>query len=245
MKVLSIASLSALAIVSLMACSATRGGDDSGSVQIAQKDCPKPGPGGLLFWETVDSVIAGQTRLLTPGVASHPGSFEPLPSACLKNLKLSVPEAGVIEQDESGDYTLRILESAPLGERIMLSATYRGQSIRARFSVYDPDQSPLVGYWRQEEGTCDEMTIIRELVFSADGTFSVTWEPFEAYKDYWGTYSYDAESGELSLEIESGNALALGAQSGLIQLSDDALILGTASFGKRFEDVEECRAPFI
>jgi hypothetical protein len=43
------------------------------------------------------------------------------------------------------------------------------------------------------------------MVFEADGTFTVTWTPFELYKDYWGTYDYDLASGALSLQVEGGN----------------------------------------
>jgi hypothetical protein len=46
---------------------------------------------------------------------------------------------------------------------------------------------------------------IRELVFRADGEFGVTWEPFELYRDYWGTYTYDLEQGSLDLSRFSGN----------------------------------------
>lgn len=48
-------------------------------------------------------------------------------------------------------------------------------------------------------------TPIEELVFEADSTFSVTWTPFEVYRDYWGTYSYDLETGSLEIRVDSGN----------------------------------------
>ena len=46
---------------------------------------------------------------------------------------------------------------------------------------------------------------IQELIFEADGTFSLTWTPFELYKDYWGTYEYDLASRSLALEVKGGN----------------------------------------
>jgi hypothetical protein len=46
---------------------------------------------------------------------------------------------------------------------------------------------------------------IRELSFDGDGRFSVTWRPFETYRDYWGRYRYDANSRAIDLEIEGGN----------------------------------------
>ncbi len=64
-------------------------------------------------------------------------------------------------------------------------------------------QNPIVGSW-EEKGwrlctpvqtlPADAMDKpILELLFNGDGTFSVTWLPFEKYKDYWGRYSYHVE----------------------------------------------------
>lgn len=46
---------------------------------------------------------------------------------------------------------------------------------------------------------------IQELVFRADGSFGVTWTPFEVYVDYWGAYSFDLQTGHIELEITGGN----------------------------------------
>ena len=46
---------------------------------------------------------------------------------------------------------------------------------------------------------------IGELEFRADGTFSVTWVPFETYRDYWGRYTLDLRTGRLNLQVETGN----------------------------------------
>jgi hypothetical protein len=43
------------------------------------------------------------------------------------------------------------------------------------------------------------------MIFEADGTFTVTWFPFEVYKDYWGTYTFGLEQGTLTLTIDTGN----------------------------------------
>jgi hypothetical protein len=55
----------------------------------------------------------------------------------------------------------------------------------------------------------EEVTVpdlhIEELEFRADGTFSVTWVPFEIYKDYWGAYSYDLKQGTIKFVVEHGN----------------------------------------
>ncbi len=78
--------------------------------------------------------------------------------------------------------------------------------------IYTRETSPLVGTWGEKEQlACDTgqartpQMAIEELIFKADQTFSVTWMPFEIYKDYWGTYTYDPVSQALSLEIGGGN----------------------------------------
>lgn len=210
----------------------------------APADCPDPQPGALLFWAEPESVVPGQTMPLTPSVSSHPGSYEPLPSGCLKKLKVSPETAGKVQLDAYGDYELVISQTPPLGERVTVTGEYKGKNLRGRLTIYDPEQSPLVGYWRQPLEDCPEGTAIQELVFSADGTFSVTWEPFETYKDYWGRFSFDAETGTLELMPETGNNLPDGVQSGTVSLDEDRLTLGTASFGPRYEGEMECRAPF-
>ena len=46
---------------------------------------------------------------------------------------------------------------------------------------------------------------IYELWFAADHQVRVTWMPFELYVDYWGTYTYDLDTGAFSIDVEGGN----------------------------------------
>ena len=46
---------------------------------------------------------------------------------------------------------------------------------------------------------------IGEVLFHANGSFGVTWLPFEVYQDYWGSYSFDLDSGTVELTIDTGN----------------------------------------
>jgi hypothetical protein len=84
-----------------------------------------------------------------------------------------------------------------------------GPSASLRVHVYTPEAQPLVGLWHEEAqiacGTAEVVapeTRIGELRFGADGTFSVTWHPFEIFVDYWGMYEADREAGTLTLVIE-------------------------------------------
>lgn len=79
--------------------------------------------------------------------------------------------------------------------------------------VYTDKTHPLVGLWRQTGFQCKptggvNMPVtgtINELEFRASGWFSVTWAPFEVYRDYWGTYKLDPAKSSFSLKIERGN----------------------------------------
>lgn len=97
------------------------------------------------------------------------------------------------------------------GRRILTSAVH----------VYTPESNPLVGIWREEvQFSCDTGSQvvpaqpIGELVFRADGSFSVTWIPFEVYHDYWGSYTYDLGTGNLELAGEEGNYVPAGIDGG-------------------------------
>lgn len=74
--------------------------------------------------------------------------------------------------------------------------------------------SPLVGTWTEVTPTACQQAAhdtaavaLGELKFAADGTFQVTWVPFETYVDYWGIYRHDPASGALVMGATSGNHL--------------------------------------
>jgi hypothetical protein len=74
------------------------------------------------------------------------------------------------------------------------------------------EANQLVGTWIEraqlacEDGTASAAPqAIGELVFERDGGFSVTWFPFETYKDYWGEYSLNESDGTLQLKVAGGN----------------------------------------
>src|SRR5690606_33545209 len=87
--------------------------------------------------------------------------------------------------------------------------------------------SALVGQWRQAEDECGIALDVRELEFRADGRFSVTWRPFETYRDYWGRWNFTERTRELDLVIDAGNnrpADFIG--QGRVRLSEGTLHLG-------------------
>lgn len=97
--------------------------------------------------------------------------------------------------------------------------------------VFDPSTQPLVGYWYQLRarpcrGAPDNYTDrdggIGELRFRADGTFTVTEKPFEAYKDYWGTYTTAGRAIEFS--VDNGNSIPIGSSSGTYRLTTEGTL---------------------
>ncbi|MFN7165003.1 MAG: hypothetical protein ACK4P2_09325, partial [Hyphomonas sp.] len=83
---------------------------------------------------------------------------------------------------------------------------------------------------------------VRELIFHPDGTFSLTWTPFEIYKDYWGAYTF--EDGRLHLSPEDGNHIpADAAFAGTAEVAGGALRLAPGLFGSPRQGVA-CAEPF-
>ena len=109
---------------------------------------------------------------------------------------------------------LKIDAQTPAGSKFTVTADIeKGRAARQMpVYIYTEKSQPLVGMWEQKsQFDCDTgkeipMTEpIRELEFRAKGWFSVTWTPFEVYRDYWGNYTADIRGGKLDLSIEHGN----------------------------------------
>lgn len=124
------------------------------------------------------------------------------------------PDDGARIDPATGLLTIGVTTTS--GSTFTVSADIEGgrHVVTTEVYVYTPEGNPLVGYWREEaQLACDggmeviPELFIEELVFAADGSFAVTWTPFESYVDYWGTYTFDLAQGTLDLKVSGGNEI--------------------------------------
>jgi hypothetical protein len=137
--------------------------------------------------------------------------FVPLPVSATWSVS---PASGARINRASG--ILTIDPATPSGSVFTVSADVEDgrHVVKTEVYVFTPEANPLIGTWLEiaqlacgtEEVVVPDLAI-EELVFSAAGTFAVTWTPFESYTDYWGTYSFDLSRGTLDLVVTGGNMI--------------------------------------
>lgn len=241
-------SFSILALVLLSACETMPVEPDADVSQalLSGEACPYEENGAHLFWMSYPSLQVGETVEFQPYFSTHPGHMERLPAECIGDMKAMPDEAVRFTRDETGRVAAQVTEAAKPGSQIIIDTNYGGHTgITGIVKVYDAASNPLVGTWIQDDdGNCPGNSRILELKFEGDGNFSVTWRPFEAYKDYWGEFDYELETGMLLLRPESGNYIPEDVSSGMIRLTGDEFsLLEGMSFGSS-RDGDVCSSPF-
>ena len=121
----------------------------------------------------------GQVINLKVKTYSH-DSFPPMLRDIKVDAKWSIsPDTGVELNSQTGE--LRINKLVPGGTKYTIFAEIsRGntqQTIMNELYVFTRQSNPFIGVW------IDRFRLIGELVFRADGKFSITVRPFESYKD--------------------------------------------------------------
>jgi hypothetical protein len=208
--------LSALTLLPLLAigCAATTTGQNVTLISTEQASCPTPLDSQTLSQLQISpgpsfDLQPGQARQMKVGITECCVVFTPK-QACVvwsiaSNPNVSIDAAsGQLTVDAAAVHDSQFIITADVenGKRIITSTLH----------IFTPAGNPLVGTWHEDaELACssgDEVTPqepIREVIFKADGSFSVTWHPFEVYHDYWGTYQSDPAAGQLELTVTSGN----------------------------------------
>jgi len=113
--------------------------------------------------------------------------------------RLSIPST------ESSGVTYTVYANLNHGQRIISTTVF----------VYRTGGNPFFDSgWRERatiacDGSADvpiaESARINEFFFRIDGTYQVTWLPFEAYVDYWGPYRFNLEKHKMTMAISGGN----------------------------------------
>ena len=223
------------------------GGADADAVKatLSGEACPDIGDRAYFFWMQPRSAEPGDKIALTPYWTDMPGAYNDLPPGCLDELSVYPEGAATFSREADGLAIATIGEDVEAGTRVLLSGSYRSHGLTGPVEVFRAADNPLVGTWRQDGENCPASSAIQELVFTGGGDFSVTWTPFEVYKDYWGTYTYDLETGAIHLDVESGNQIPEDiVPDGTVVLSDDALSFETLSFGTPGQAEGVCTGSF-
>lgn len=158
-----------------------------------------------IWWFRPLELAPGASVSLEAYWTDRPHSLERAPRHCVTEIAFS-PE-GIVQFDADA-LSVRVADDAPASALVTISGRLGDQPLEAQIRVVRPEEAPLRGTWRQADATCSEgvtPTPVEELVFDASQRFSVTWIPFESYRDYWGTYRFDAADQSFGAEVEGDN----------------------------------------
>jgi len=172
----------------------------------------------------------GATVKLTPSIDMQPAGTREIPVRCTSGWSVTGP--ATLSDDRT---TLRIAPDAPVGSQVIVRYTHSGAPVSLRIEVIGRDAVVLTGRYSQRsvEG-CQIPVPIGELEFSPGNRFSVTFQPFESYRDYWGIYSFDPATGRIALKPEGGNFVPPGLDlEGEAKLVDGRLVLSGLFLGSR------------
>jgi hypothetical protein len=189
-------------------------------------------PGYHFAFLATDTTIyrQGASVRVTPSVDMSPAGTAELPLRCTTGWSVSGPAS--LSADRG---SIAIAPDAPAGAIVAVGFRHGDKPVEARFRVVAKDEIVLTGRWSQQrvEG-CDVREPVRELEFRPENRFSVTFTPFETYQDYWGSYSFDADTGRIRLTVEGGNFVPPGLDlEGAAELAGGRLRLTGLFLGSR------------
>ncbi|WP_109807473.1 hypothetical protein [Sphingosinithalassobacter portus] len=159
------------------------------------------------YWLRIPEMPArpGATLRLEPeaGVSYN---WVSVPTDCIKRWEVSDPAMADVDPETR---QLHIHDDAVPGTRITISYTnLQDRRSSASVLIVGAEEKVLTGARRQSGlENCAAGRSIGEMVFRDDGSFSVTYQPFESYQDYWGRYIYDPVTGALAMTVTGGNLI--------------------------------------
>ena len=158
----------------------------------------------------ISPTIARQGTILKlgPKQVRGPGGTYDVPLDCTSDWSLSDPTLATLSEDRA---TLTIAADARPGATLGIAYTVADKRVEAALAIIGRDQIVLSGTRGQKQVQgCEGSEPVRELVFTSEGGFAVTFLPFETYKDYWGTYKFDPASGAIAMTVRGGNHVPAG-----------------------------------
>lgn len=162
----------------------------------------------------LNPAIARQGAELDIIVQEPVGAFAPraIPAALLTGWK-ATPEGQVTLARDGSKFS--VLATATPGTDVTLSASFCGKrDVTRTIRIAGKDEPVITGYWREESKQCNGETPqapVNEFEIRDIGEFSITYYPFESYRDFWGKYDFDANSSALAMRIDGGNRVPTSA----------------------------------
>ena len=216
------------------------------AVQVSEPCVPRAESAAAIWWFGALERPRGASISLEASWTDRPGAFQPIPKRCVTDLEISPAGLATIGADGA---SIRVADDAPSGALITITGRVADQTLEAQVRVLDPIDAPLSGTWKQAHASCAEPAPVRELVFNAEGRFTVTWTPFEAYRDYWGAYRLDPATRAFSAEVESSNRRPANLDLvGSASFEGDDLILADVWLGdpaRMSAEAERCTYRFV
>ncbi len=192
--------------------------------------------------------IARQGATLKLVVEEPVGAYAPrnIPSELVTGWTASPADQVSLAADGSA---LTVMPSAKAGADVTLSAKFCGRPMTRTIRIVGKDEPVLTGMWRQESVTCTGETPsepLRELDIKDNGEFSITYAPFESYRDFWGAADANMTAGTLAFTITGGNRVPAGAKlTGKAGLAPDGKLILDGFFLSQPESTGgQCRYVF-
>ena len=183
-------------------------------------------------------------RVVALKAGDFPGAERMVDGRCYQDWTIEPAGAGRMSDDRR---FLFVADDAPAGETIRVRARIGEVEASGKARILSRQAVSLAGVWKETSSGPDCPATdppLTELVFTAEGTFSVTWRPFEVYKDYWGPYSFDPGSRRLVMTMEGGNHRPASVDlEGVAWLDGDTLVIEDVFFGAPAGTTQVTRAP--